>query len=210
MRWVLALLIFLSACAAPNKLYPTLRIPSEYRLSVGWISRCTATLVSPRVVLTARHCHPLPAIHRFCNGVDPCSTVTRVHVPPTRTDDRWSGDIALLELAEPIPRPPIAISEAPLIMLAGEPLYAEGRMGRAYPLEFDHTDLDFIHTLPIGVERVCFGDSGGPLLASREDGTPVIVGVHSHIWGKRGMRCGTRAAHVRVDPYANWILERLF
>jgi secreted trypsin-like serine protease len=51
----------------------------------------------------------------------------------------------------------------------------------------------------------CFGDSGGPAIARREDGTPVEVGVISVV----GPLCSPRAPNVltRVDLVSTWVSE---
>jgi secreted trypsin-like serine protease len=51
----------------------------------------------------------------------------------------------------------------------------------------------------------CFGDSGGPVIGQRPDGTPVELGVIS----TGGNLCSTKRPNVmtRVDPISGWVAE---
>jgi len=53
----------------------------------------------------------------------------------------------------------------------------------------------------------CHGDSGGPLIAFRADGTPVEIGITS--WGASNCSTGTPSYFARVSAIAGWVSTTL-
>lgn len=59
----------------------------------------------------------------------------------------------------------------------------------------------------VGEVDSCTGDSGGPLIARDENGTPVQVGIVS--WGLGCARPDSPGVYVRVAEYKDWIITTL-
>jgi secreted trypsin-like serine protease len=73
--------------------------------------------------------------------------------------------------------------------------------------EIDETEFCASH--PLGQKDVCFGDSGGPLLARSDDDARDYVQVGLVRWGPH---CGDPrypGIHTRVAPFHDWISEQL-
>jgi len=227
--------LFASACAAEpagrdesivggsiERGYPAVYF--MYRLDGA---ACTAALISPRVVLTARHCvvdssdRPASAsLFRLYAGTDSRSfyaeyRVSRVEIVPGSTgSDTNRGratDIALLVLSSPASETPYELARS----TDGDNLLGEsstsvgfgqtpsGVSGVKYRVASMVTgyDFGFIFVAP----AVCQGDSGGPLIGPDN----LIYGVASFIFSPDGMsapRCGTApGAYNEVAQHLDWI-----
>lgn len=182
-------------------------------LAVGSFNGCTGALIAPRHVLSASHCgHRAGAT--FCMGEDPdnpdrCVRASRVY-------DNPQADQTVLELerdaadvmpgVEPIP----ILTERMDQSWIGRTFEAAGygqteyggfntRWFTAEPLVDLSSD-----TLTIdgqGRRGVCFGDSGGPVMAIASDGTARVAGDLSNGDGN----CVGRDNFTRTDVFVDWI-----
>lgn len=172
-------------------------------------SACTASIISPYVVLTANHCVEV-------GGSTAAASSFRIYVGPStsrltaeyRVSDvrpvpgaglgggRSGNDLALLVLATPARETPLEIGRGrPVVALAGQTMTAvgygqtpSGGSGIKYTatMGIDGFDGGFIFVEP----SVCSGDSGGPLIAP--DG--MVYGVASFTYSTDGSTrptCGT-------------------
>jgi hypothetical protein len=181
--------------------------------------RCTAALVSPRVLVTAAHCVvPPPMFPTIFTGVDdrtPASgkrlAVVQVHPHPGYNDavDRSPHDIAVGILKTPQTIPPIALNRTPLsVSLIGKPVRLIGygvtttsgpddfgvrRQASAPLIGFDSEWVD----VGDANGNQCYGDSGGPALMT-VDGVEVMVGVDS-FGHDAGPTCLKKNSNTRVD-----------
>lgn len=168
---------------------------------------CTATIVAPRLALTAKHCVENPnrsgtaapaSDLRVYVGTRPGGGasygVAEVRPAPGRWDLRDASDVAVLILATPARETPREMSFDPPNTLVGQMFTAvgygqtpSGGSGTKYSTvkRVRQYDGSFIYVDP----AVCSGDSGGPILGP--DGR--IYGVASFIYSETGgsPRCGT-------------------
>ncbi len=181
---------------------------------------CSATLVSPTVMVTAKHCIlindedlvPPPEVEVYW-GADPEPT----HQPTVVVAHEYhsAADIAVLELATMRTTEPVPMNTALLEPLIGEPVRIVG-YGVTREGLFDHgvkrmgdTTLDELSPTPLGEAMLtgqtgsgtCDGDSGGPAFMTIE-GVEQLVGVTSFGTGPCG---NSYDAAMRVDIYHEWI-----
>ncbi len=187
---------------------------------------CTATLVAPRVVLTAKHCVQSgrspraadPSAFRVLVGPDQRSFtaqyfVQEVRPAPGRWDLRDGSDVAVLILSSAARATPMEISWESPTDLAGETFTAvgygqtpSGSAGTKYATSKRVNGFmgGFIFVEP----AVCSGDSGGPLIGP--DGK--IWGVASFIFSQNGgePRCGSApGAYNSVRAYRDFIEQAI-
>jgi hypothetical protein len=180
---------------------------------------CTATLVSPRVLLTAGHCLADGAMpDAFFGSAPQGGTGTTIQIIATRVDPAFdasslTNDIAMALLADdapagatpwPLPPGPLGASSVgmPLRIVGfgqtgpGDTSPPQKRTGAASLGMLSATQF----ALMPSPSQTCEGDSGGPAFATI-GGVEVVVGVTS----SGGAQCNQGATDTRVDAYASFV-----
>lgn len=193
-------------------------------LAIGWLHRagrpssnfCTGTLIAPRVVATASHCTAGSDASDigFGVGLEPTDPVASFRV--TALYEHPSVDAALLVLGSdatetvpglvPIPANDEDIDSSRI----GEAVQAGGygetrdrsRTGRwfatVYLLQVGNRQ---IRVDGRGEQGICYGDSGGPVIAENSAGEPRVLGVESY--GDNS--CVDVDTLTRLDAIMDWI-----
>lgn len=193
----------------------------------GW--HCTGIVVSPHLVLTARHCLP---VTRAAWGHDTAVPLGRAGVIDTHEPPSAHLDVVLLELDAPLelrthPWRSSADDAAPSADLRAIGFGADvptGRSGRGYKRGVElHISRDWgCDTLRAevtgcepademvlggnGARDTCDGDSGGPVFEPTDEGWR-LVGIVSRPIRNTAARCGDGGIYTRVDRISTWLEE---
>ncbi len=179
---------------------------------------CTATLVSPRVLLTAAHCLPDGAMPQAFFGEGPQAGGTSLALLATLRHPDFdattlTNDVALALLADtapagatpwPLPATPLGAGSVGLALrIVGfgrtgpsDMTPAQKRQGTTAVASLSAQQLTFMPS----PSQTCSGDSGGPAFATL-GGVEVIVGVTS----SGDPQCDQMAVDMRVDAYESFI-----
>ncbi len=184
---------------------------------------CTAQVVSPTWVLTAGHC----ASQNMRVMAGNANRTLAVAVPVTRAIrhplyDATTGehDVGLLQLGKPLEVKPVTLmrrGEEPSLLREGAYAVIAGWGKRSSSLPFSErlivSDVElrsltrnktrFTYFDP--VSGPCGGDSGGPLLLARADGTRVLAGIASRVAGDLCAQGGGFGMYVNVAQVRDFI-----
>ena len=191
-------------------------------LAIGWLQGgrgdafCTGTLVAPDLVVTAQHCtYRRPATSLFF-GVGMSNYSPEGTFRARSKYEHPSLDVSFLRLdgnaTDRVPELiPISVNLVPLTReLIGREVEAGGH-GETYDARRHGRYFAVVQVVALartelvvdgrGVQGICFGDSGGPVITTDESGMPVVLGVES--WGDQS--CVGRDHLTRLDAVSEWI-----
>lgn len=208
-------LLFVVACADAHDVQSTTQPIVNGQIDTGdpatvyLSSGCTGTLVSPKTVLTAKHC--LASNIRVYFGTYANQQGSGTWIDTVHRQGHQSADIAMLTLASAGPATPIPLNPEDLATLVGQPIRIAGfgvtsengtssgtkRVGMA-TLQSVDGGIMYATNMPSGT---CYGDSGGPNFMMI-GGTERLIGVTS--FGTAACGSGLDGS-VRVDTYRAWI-----
>ena len=180
---------------------------------------CTATLVAPRVVVTAAHCvvNRSPASLEVFFGQDVTAAgrfayVVDLQVPTSFDPETLANDIAVLMLASDAPSKPVALQtvaiDASAVGTKARVVgYGEDAIGARGGARLEGTVVigavaPTTLTVTPGPQLTCNGDSGGPLFLSK-GGVDYLAGVTS--FGDPG--CKNHSQLTRVDAFVTAFVQ---
>ncbi len=193
-------------------------------LALGWLhpagrpgsNFCTGTIVTPRIVATAKHCVDGRNARGIGFGIGLFPHDPRASFAVAQVWAHPDVDAAILVLAEdateqvpelePIPFNRQAL-DGGLIGMEVEAAgfgqtYDRSRFGRYFAVvELIGVDRTMVHVDGRGQQGICFGDSGGPVMTTAITGEPTVLGVES--WGDQS--CVGQDHLTRLDIIAEWI-----
>lgn len=184
-------------------------------------ARCTATLVTPRILLLAAHCFvETPGFQRFVyTGSDDRNVPDKDLTPiktfvhdPQYTTPRAGHDFGIIVLDTPSTVRPLPINRAPLaeaqgktVRYVGYGLVTVGNPQSGGVKRQNTAPLAQVTNLLLAVGRnahpLCEGDSGGPLLYDGGKGESVI-GVASFV---NNPACERESFYQRLDTQLTWL-----
>lgn len=210
---------------------PAIVMLASWSSDLTELDLCTATLIAPKVLLTAAHCvdadlHPDGNFGVFtganANGFPSASTlvpqlspIEEIHIHPDYDPDPpFTADIAVITLPEALAAAPLPVLTTEFDQaLVGEAARIVGYGQTAYdqPNAQKHSantiiaGIDDGDTITVGDldRRSCIGDSGGPALVVL-NGVETVVGVNSYT-DLAG--CLEPAHYRRTDMYEPFLAE---
>jgi hypothetical protein len=191
-------------------------------------ARCTATLITPRLLLAAAHCLTETAgfqqrsvypgsDDRNGNVPEPDQLAVKSVVYDTRYGrPRQGNDFSIIVLETPQAIRPIPLNRSSLAAAVGKParyvgygLAAVGNPGSGGVKRQNTAPLADVSPLLLMIgpnaHQTCEGDSGGPLLMDTGKGE-VLIGVGSFV---DAPACRNNAFYQRVDTQLAWIDEQI-
>lgn len=200
-------------------------LSDEQVMAIGWLYYggytsqpfCTATLIAPDLVVTARHCITDVAAGEIGFGLGMFPTSPVAHFDTIGVFPNPQVDAALVRLAQDVTGSnlhvtPIAVNQLAVdSAIVGQPAQAGGygdtydtaRTGRWFATVYvaDVTATEIVVD-GRGDQGICYGDSGSGLIRLDGAGNPVVLAVES--WGDSS--CVDIDHLTRLDiVYADWI-----
>ncbi|MFH1434382.1 MAG: trypsin-like serine protease [Pseudomonadota bacterium] len=219
-----AILPVINGVEYPNPDVVTLS--ASQQLAVGAIitnyggSLCTATLIAPNIVLTAAHCIAYSGIFtisfqggRDIRGEDYSFAATDWHVHPQYTGNAPEYDFGIIEIsgdtaAAGITPLPVNYETTRIlgedVQVVGYGDTGGGMNTRQWwtTMFVNREATNYYSVFGNGMTGVCHGDSGGPLLYTKDDGKATIMGVASVIDSED---CLGHAFYPRTDYHRDFI-----
>ncbi len=180
-------------------------------------SFCSGTLITPTIVLTAKHCTEGTAGGSFYVLFGQDDERPELAIRTIQKREHPSRDTTLLQLASdattqievtPIPIPLNPLTNAQLGITLEQAGFGQTESGRSNGRFFVAEPLVSLDNQELTVDGqgqhgVCFGDSGGPSMMIAPEGDIRVVGDLS--WGDPS--CTGRDRYARVDVLRTWIEE---
>lgn len=239
-RWLLLGLCVLSGCgqdtteSSRTSIYQG--VEDSGHEAVGLLIRngkkwCSATLVAPKIALSAGHCFegksekPESLVIQF-NGGSLSSRISSVVVHPKYSDwfGRVTNDLAVLYLDDAPSIAPIAVASS--VPTKGESVLLVGygykdaldlasfdgtkRTGTNVIGSVEEKKIFFPKPTDLATSQVCKGDSGGPIFATRGDRLELIGIVSGSADPRSSKTCQVEAYGARIDAYQDWLEPLLF
>jgi secreted trypsin-like serine protease len=191
-------------------------------------ARCTASLITPRLLIAAAHCitetpgYTQRQIFTGSNDLNGGSkdtlAIKTVVVNPAYGAPRQGNDFSLIVLETPLALPPMRLNRAALtgaqgktVRYVGYGISVVGNLGTGGVKRHNTAPLAEVSNLLLTVgpnaNQSCEGDSGGPLLLDRgDDQGEVIIGINSFV---DAPACRRNSFFQRVDTQLAWIDEQI-
>jgi len=189
-------------------------------------ARCTATLITPRVLLTAAHCFTETVGFRYAvfprnddtnfTDKDLLPLQATVYDPSYNNMPRQGNDFAIIVLATPLDVPPVRLNRVPIDGLEGKAVRYVG-YGLSIGSDRSSGGIKRQATAPIAqingtliaiapnAHGSCPGDSGGPMLINDGRGES-IVGIASFV---DNPSCLRDSFFQRVDTQLAWVDQQI-
>jgi hypothetical protein len=181
-------------------------------LAIGQLAGCSATLITPSWVLTAKHCG-LAAGANFCIGTSPANAntcfkvVAAINHPDQDTTLAYLGVDARSKLpaVEPIPIMTDALDSTWIGKTAEAAGYGDQEDGGFGEREFTAEPIvtvgEWLTIDGQGSRGACYGDSGGPVMVIAADNSVRVAGTLE--WGADS--CVGEDNYARTDVIVDWI-----
>lgn len=188
-------------------------------------ARCTATLITPRLLIAAAHCitetpgferHIFPGDNDRNGAAMGMLAIKAVITNPAYTAPRQGNDFCIIVLETPLPIRPMRLNRAALtgaqgktIRYVGYGISVVGNLGSGGVKRQNTAPLaqvsNLLLTIGPNANQSCEGDSGGPMLLDMGDGE-VIIGINSFV---DAPACRRNSFFQRVDTQLGWIDEQI-